>query len=219
MQIRVLQPDGFDVVPKHLARTAIGLDEGDGAGSARERLKPDRTAAGEQVEHPRARHVEQPAQRVEQRLARPVGRRPGAAGRDGEPAPLGHAADDRASCLLQILGLLGGDQGGHLRREQGMPVQLRIGRDQVGRLVPRRDDQVLVAQQRQQPQLRPAAGLRDAEHVTLAALLDVQAGELETVGRRRDRVEPLTRRRSGGACSSRAGTCPASLPRPIRPRS
>ena len=78
-----------------------------------------------------------------------------------------------------------------------MPLEGRVGGDEVGRLGAGGDDEVLVAQQRQQAQLAAAAGLRRAEHVALAALLDVEAGQLEAVGGGRDGVQPLAGRRAG----------------------
>ena len=51
-------------------------------------------------------------------------------------------------------------------------------------------DQLAVAQQGQQPQVRAAAGLRRAEHVALAALLQVELGQLEPVQGGGDRVQP-----------------------------
>ena len=47
-------------------------------------------------------------------------------------------------------------------------------------------------------QAGPAARLRRAEHVALAALLEVDAAQLEAVGGGGDRVEPLARRRLEG---------------------
>ena len=79
-------------------------------------------------------------------------------------------------------------------------------------------DEVLVAQQR----AAAAAGERPplcarAEHVALAALLEVEPGQLEAVGRRGDGVEPLPRRGPGSASvtsrhspGSRAAADPAA---------
>ena len=66
--------------------------------------------------------------------------------------------------------------------------------DQRGGLVAGRDDDVLVAQHGQHPQRRAAAGLGGAEHVALAALLEVEARELEAVQRAGHGVEPLAGR-------------------------
>ena len=83
---------------------------------------------------------------------------------------------------------------------------------------PRLADDVLVPQHPQQPQRRPAAGLRGAEHVALAPLLQVDAGQLEAVERaRRPRpAAPATGRRRASVTSRHS---PGAEPRPTRPRS
>ena len=79
-------------------------------------------------------------------------------------------------------------------------------------------DQVLVAQQAQQPQLGAAAALAGAEHVALAALLEVEAGEGEPVGRRGDGLQAL-RRADPARRSVISRQRPGASPRPTRPRS
>src|SRR5689334_24695135 len=79
-----------------------------------------------------------------------------------------------------------------------MTTEVGIGGDQVRGLRTCGDDEVLVAQQRQQAQLRPSTGLRRTQHVALATLFDVETGEFEPVRRRGDRIEPLTGRRRLG---------------------
>ena len=77
----------------------------------------------------------------------------------------------------------------------------------------------LVAQQRQQLELRAASGLRRAQDVALAALLDVEAGQREPVGRGRDGVDPLAGRRAGRHLGDQQADARRAPPRPIRPRS
>ncbi len=79
--------------------------------------------------------------------------------------------------------------------------EIGVVADQQGRDVSGLRDHFLVAQHVQQPQAGPAAGLGGAEHVALAALLEVDARELEAVVRRRDCIEPLTGR--AALCSGR----------------
>ena len=57
----------------------------------------------------------------------------------------------------------------------------------------------------QEPQRAPAAGLRRAEHVALAAQLEVDARELEPVGGRRERARGAARRRCPRGRRRRAG--------------
>ena len=67
-----------------------------------------------------------------------------------------------------------------------------VRRDQALRSRPRGHDDVLVAQHRQQAQTRPLAGLAGPEHVSLAAVLEIEARELEPVCRGGNAVESLT---------------------------
>src|SRR5689334_13102581 len=90
--------DGRDVERRHvgaqrLHRTRVALDERHVRGAARQRLEPDATGAGEEVEH--ARLGEPRHQRVEQRDAHLVGGRAGrVAARRGQAAALVRARDD-----------------------------------------------------------------------------------------------------------------------------
>src|SRR5262249_27675825 len=108
--------DGLDIAVQDRGRRPIGLDERDVAGTTRERLQPYRAGAGVEVEHLGAVQVEQPAERTEQRLARPVGRGPGAPRRDEKPAPLGRAGN--YSCHRPPLIVLTPSPGTPLRRRR-----------------------------------------------------------------------------------------------------
>ena len=63
--------------------------------------------------------------------------------------------------------------------------------DELGSLNPGVRNQLFVAAQRQETQGRPAAGLRGTQNVALPSLFDVQAGQLESVGRGRHGIQSL----------------------------
>src|SRR3954463_9700101 len=81
-----------------------------------------------------------------------------------------------------------------------MTLQVGVGGDERDRLVPRRADQVFVLQHAEQPQRATAAGLQLVEHISLAALFEVELREREAGVRRGDCVEP----RPGGCVRRRA---------------
>ena len=85
----------------------------------------------------------------------------------------------------------GGEPG--MRDQRGVLVEHLLGRDA------RLGDEVGILHHAQQPQRRPRAGLRVAEHVALAAQLEVDLGELEAVERRRDGLDALARAGVPGA--------------------
>ncbi len=67
-----------DVAPQHAGRPPVGLDEQRVRRPARQRLQPERTGTGAQVEHRGAVEAGVGVERGEQRLPHPVRRRPGA---------------------------------------------------------------------------------------------------------------------------------------------
>ena len=72
-----------------------GIDQQRVRGAARQRLEPDRTRPGIEVENVRAAQRAEPGQqRAEHRLADPVGRRPGAGHRHREPPTARAPSDD-----------------------------------------------------------------------------------------------------------------------------
>ena len=73
--------------------------------------------------------------------------------------------------------------------------------DQLRSGLPRHHDQLLVAEQRQQFEPGPATGLHCAEHIAFPAQLQVEAGELETIGGGGDRNEAFP----GGGARRRVG--------------
>ena len=74
-------------------RLPLALDEGHVRGAARERLEPERAAAGEQIQTSRARH--EGREPVEQCLAHPIGRgADGGRSRKAQAPPAPCAADD-----------------------------------------------------------------------------------------------------------------------------
>ena len=75
--------------------------------------------------------------------------------------------------------------------EGGVGGELRVGGDQRGGFLPGQADQVLVGEQPEQAQAGVAAGLGGAEYVTLAALLEVEPGQLEAVQGGGHGVQPL----------------------------
>ena len=84
----------------------------------------------------------------------------------------------------------------HRVAQAGVPAQLGVAADQRGGVA--RGPSTMTSSSRehaQQPQARPAPGLRGAEHVALAALLEVEAGQLEAVEGGGDGVQPLAGRR------------------------
>ena len=89
--VDALEAERLDVVADQGRRAPVVLDQGDHPGATGPGLEPDRAAAGVQVEEP------QPADRPdggvdsrEQRLADPVGGRPGAVARGrADPAAAG----------------------------------------------------------------------------------------------------------------------------------
>src|SRR5262245_64128680 len=82
-----------------------------------------------------------------------------------------------------------------------MVDQVGIAADQRGRLVPGGFDQILVPKHREQPEAGPASRLRGTEHVTLAAMLQIELGHLKAVSAGGDRGQPgpgrTVRRRLG----------------------
>ena len=74
------------------------------------------------------------------------------------------------------------DERGDPRGERRMVRETRVARDDLRGLCSGVGNQLLVTPQREEPQRRPATGLRGAEHVTLPSLLDVEAGQFESVG-------------------------------------
>jgi hypothetical protein len=88
-----------------------------------------------------------------------------------------------------------GSQRGDLGGQPGVVGQAAIGLQQGGGLGAGGGDELLVLEQGQQPDARAGAGLGGTQDVTLAAGLEVEPGELEAVGGRRDRGQPLPGRR------------------------
>ena len=79
--------------------------------------------------------------------------------------------------------------------------------------VARRLDDLEVLGQRQEPQRDGPAGLAEAQHISLAALLEVEVGELEAVERAGHRLEPLPAFDPSGslvASRHRLGCCAAA---------
>ena len=71
-----------------------------------------------------------------------------------------------------------------------------VAGEHLGGELARVGDHVAVARDAEELQRRAAARLGGAEHVALLAQLEVDAGELEAVERRRDRLDPLARERA-----------------------
>src|SRR5690606_27241247 len=92
------------------------------------------------------------------------------------------------SGLLQVLGLLVGQQAVDLGPQPRVRLQLGILRQQLGRLLAGRGDDLLVPQELEQLERRTLARLRRPQHVTLTPLLQVDPGQLEPVQRRGHRV-------------------------------
>src|SRR5437763_16714494 len=98
--------------------------------------------------------------------------------------------DWHRSGLLEVVGPLGVEQLAHRRDERVVTRQRRVLLDQSACFLTRRGDDRLVAQQPEQPEARPPTRLGDTEDITLAALLEVEARELEAVESGRDTVDP-----------------------------
>src|SRR4051794_16840514 len=101
------------------------------------------------------------------------------------------------SPAFQELCLLGLGESAHLGSEHGVRGQCRVRLDETGGELARLGDDVLVVEHVQQSQAGPAARLGRTEHVTLAPLSQVDAGQLEAVGGRGDRLESF----AGGVAS------------------
>ena len=98
--LRAGQPDGGDVAPQHRGRPPVRLHEQRVRRAPGQRLQPQRTRAGAQVEHVRPDQPGIVLQRREQRLPHPVRGGPGAPRRHRQPAPPGHPGYDPHACTM-----------------------------------------------------------------------------------------------------------------------
>ena len=218
------EPHRRDVRPDDLHRPGIRLDKQHARRTAREGLKPDRARSRVQVEQragrPASRIPTRPcrtgppargrlsagcparrhAQRAPSRLPRddpchvPQCVSSSYATRGRLRAPVGMDAPDGRHGLVEELGAAVAEEVVDRLLERLVGGQRRVGGHQGGRLLAGRGDQVLVGEQAQQLEAAAAACLGRAEHVALAALLQVEPGELEAVAGLRHGVKPLTRR-------------------------
>ena len=92
--LRAGQVDRRDVASQHRRGPPVALDEQHVRGAARQRLQPERTRARAQVEHRGAVQPGVVRERGEQRLPHPVGGRPGARRRHGQPPPARRTGHD-----------------------------------------------------------------------------------------------------------------------------
>jgi len=114
---RSVETDRGDIALDDVARSAIRLDERDGARPPRQCFETDRACAGEQVEDACTLDIDEPREGVEQRLAGALGRRSGSFDGCCEPATSGDSPDDarNGSALLEVLGAIIVDECGDLR--------------------------------------------------------------------------------------------------------
>src|SRR5580692_4517023 len=126
----------------------------------------------------RGPHIDKMVPNSPSRARSDVGRVPRPAGTDSRlpPAVPAMMRVTGGSGLLEILGLLPVEQHADRGGQRGLPGQRRVGRDQVRGLAAGLADQLLVGEQGEQLQARPAAGLGGAEHVALPALLEIEPG-------------------------------------------
>src|SRR5699024_220686 len=83
-----LRHERTDVASQTRDRAPTGLDEPCGVGPARDRLEPEGSGAGEEVEHRRTREIDPGVDRAEERLTDTVGGGAGARRRGRQrPAP------------------------------------------------------------------------------------------------------------------------------------
>src|SRR5699024_2552636 len=114
-------------------RAPTGLDEPCGVGPARDRLEPEGSGAGEEVEHRRTREIDPGVDRAEERLTATVGGGAGARRRGRQrPAPettgddAGHDVSSRSG-PEQIGGRLGAGEPLHALGECWVSVQAGVG--------------------------------------------------------------------------------------------
>ena len=152
---------------------------------------------------------------------RDVGRvlSPGGAWIRRPPARAGDDAGHAGHASLQVVGLLGRRAGGDVLGQR--PGARRAsGRRRRARWRPRGPAAMTSSSRstRSSRRLERPPGLGGAEHVALAALLEVEPGQLEPVGGRGDRVQPLPGRGAGCGLGDQQAQ-PGRPPRPTRPRS
>ena len=160
-------------------------------------LQAERARAGVEVEHAARPHASRAssAENSASRTRSLVGRVP--ARRRAQRRPPATPAMIRVtSAPLQVGGVLGVDPGAHRRGQCRVPVEVGVVGDEGEGVLACRGDDVLVLEDVEELELGAPAVLRGAEDVALAALRQVEPGQLEAVGRGGDGVEPVMGRRS-----------------------
>ena len=155
------------------------------------------------------------------------GRRVEGSGDDGDPAA--HAASLSAAAIRapassssrSAAALLHADAALDARR-RGPGCRVRAPgprRARCSAATARCGDEIGILDDAQQPQRRSRAGLRVAEHVALAAQLEVDLGEREAVERAPRRRRPARAPACPAGASVTSRQRPGTPPRPTRPRS